>query len=171
MAPVVDPVDEAGEPQHVFGHALAPLAARGRAGQRLAQRLGGLGEHLGLAPGGLQLTGQLADVLAPVAFGVLHQPVQARQLLAHPLHLLVDRALRAPQLLGAAPPLGRQHLVLHAQQLLDWQFLEGRLRRLRTAGRPSVGARDEDEHGEEPDHDDREQRNHEFHVANATTGV
>ena len=31
--------------------------------------------------------------------------------------------------------------------------------------------RDQDEHGEEPDHDDREQRNDEFHVANATTGV
>lgn len=106
-------------------------------------------------------------MLAAVAFGVLHEPVQPRQLLAHPLHLLVDRALRAPQLLGAAPPLGRQHLVLHAQQLLDREFLGGRLR---TAGSPGVGA-DEDEHGKEPDHDDCEQRNHEFHVANATTGV
>jgi hypothetical protein len=32
-------------------------------------------------------------------------------------------------------------------------------------------ARDEDEHHEEPDHDDGEERDHEFHAPNATTGV
>ncbi len=31
--------------------------------------------------------------------------------------------------------------------------------------------RDEDEHDEQPDHDDGKQRNDEFHVRNATTGV
>ena len=36
---VVDVLDEAGEPQHVFGHALAPLAPRLAAGERLAQAL------------------------------------------------------------------------------------------------------------------------------------
>ena len=61
--------------------------------------------------------------------------------------------------------------MLHAQQLLHREFLGGRLRCLRTAGSPSVGARDEDEHGQEPHHDDREQRDDEFHVENATTGV
>ena len=86
------------------------------------------------------------------------------------LHLVVDRALRAAQLLGAATPLGRQHLVLHAQQLLDRQLLGGASAG-DAAGSPGVGARDEDEHDEEPDHDDREERNDEFHVRNATTGV
>ena len=42
---VVDVLDEAGEPQHVFGHALAPLAARLAAGERLAQAVGGVGER------------------------------------------------------------------------------------------------------------------------------
>ena len=168
---VVDAVDEAGEAQHVFGHALAPLPACGGARQRLAQRLRGLGQHLRLATRRLQLTRELAHVLAPIALGLLDQPVQPRQLLAHPLHLLVDGALRAAQLLGAAPPLGRQHLVLHAQQLLDRQLLGvvcGACGRRAVAG---VGARHEDEHHEEPDHDDREQRNHEFHAPHGTTGV
>ena len=42
---VVDVLDEAGEPQHVFGHALAPLAPRLAAGERLAQAVGGVGER------------------------------------------------------------------------------------------------------------------------------
>ena len=100
------------------------------------------------------------------ALGLLDQAIEPGQLLAHPLHLVVDRGLRAPQLLGAATALGRQHLVLHAQQLLDRELLG--CRRTPTGTR---GAGDEDEHDEQPDHDDTQQRNHEFHVSNATTGV
>ena len=37
VAAVVDAVDEAGEAEHVFGHALPPLPARGGARERLAQ--------------------------------------------------------------------------------------------------------------------------------------
>ena len=52
---VADALDQAGGPQHVVGHALAPLAPRRGVGQRLAQRLGGVGQagagrrHLGQA--------------------------------------------------------------------------------------------------------------------------
>ena len=41
---VVDALDEAGGAQHVVGHALAPLATGLRAGQGLAQVLGGVGQ-------------------------------------------------------------------------------------------------------------------------------
>ncbi len=102
-------------------------------------------------------------MLAPVALGVLDQAVEPRQFLAHRADLLADRALGAAQLLGAPAPLGGQHLVLHAHQLFDRQFLRDRRRRRRPARGAHVGARHEDEHREEPDHDDRKQRNHEFH--------
>ena len=68
---VVDAVDEAGEAQHVFGHALAPLAARGGARQRLAERLRGVGEDLGVAARLLQLRGELADVLLALALDLV----------------------------------------------------------------------------------------------------
>ncbi len=114
----------------------------------------------------MQLAAELAHVLASLPLGLLDQAIEPGQLLAHPLHLEVDRGLGAPQLLGAATALGRQHLVLHAQQLLDRELLG--CRRTPTGTR---GAGDEDEHEEQPDHDGTQQRNHEFHVSNATTGV
>jgi hypothetical protein len=45
------------------------------------------------------------------------------------------------------------------------------LRNLRTTRRPDVGARGEHEHDEQPEHDDGEERDHEFHVPHGTTGV
>jgi hypothetical protein len=44
---VVDTFVEAGKTQHVFRHALAPLAASVGAGQRFAQAVGGGRQHLG----------------------------------------------------------------------------------------------------------------------------
>ena len=123
VAPVVDAVDEAGEPQHVFGHALAPLATRGGARQRLAQRLRGLGEHLGVAA-------------RPRGAGELSSPTCSRRSLsmsctsdgeplevaAHGAELVVDQRLLALEILGAETALGREHLLVHAQQLLDRQL-------------------------------------------------
>ena len=44
---VVDVLGEPGEAQHVLGHALAPLAASLRVGQRLAQHARRVGERAG----------------------------------------------------------------------------------------------------------------------------
>ena len=164
VAAVVDAVDEAGEAQHVFGHALPPLAARGGARQRLPERLRGVGQHLGLTAGLAELAGQLADVLPPVALDLFHQAVQARELVAHRPDLVVDRALGAPQLLGAAAPLGVEHLAVHAQELLDRQLGRGAGS---ATGRPSE-ARQHDRQASTtmPRSDD-----HQFHCCHGTTGV
>ena len=105
VAPVVDAVDEAGEPEHVFGHALAPLAACGGARERLAQRLRGLGEHLGVAPGLAQLGAELADVLAPLLLDVGDERRELLEVAAHADDLVVDQRLLALEVLGAETPL------------------------------------------------------------------
>ena len=46
---VVDALDQAGRPQHVVGHPLAPLPAGLGAGQRLAEALGGLDQVAAVA--------------------------------------------------------------------------------------------------------------------------
>src|SRR5207302_10213578 len=59
---VVDVLDEPGRPQHILGHALAPLASALGSCQRLSQALGGLGEGGGLLAGGPQLAGEVAEL-------------------------------------------------------------------------------------------------------------
>ncbi len=58
---VVDVLDEAGEAEHVFGHALAPLPTGLAARQRLAQALRGVGEVAGLGRVELELLAHLAE--------------------------------------------------------------------------------------------------------------
>ena len=75
---VVDVLDEPGEPQHVLGHALAPLAAGLRAGERLAQRLGRVGERARHLAVGAQALLDPAELLCrPFAEGVtMDQPTE-----------------------------------------------------------------------------------------------
>jgi hypothetical protein len=74
---VGDALDQAGEAQHVVGHALAPLAAGLGRGEHLAQRAGGGGEQRRLLVGAHEL-------LAQLAVGAGHRLLQPTQLGPHP---------------------------------------------------------------------------------------
>ena len=97
---VADALDQAGGPQHVVGHALAPLAPRLGVGERLAQRLRGVGQpgadrrHLGEA--GLDP----AVLLGPLALQRGHQLGDPVQLGPHVAHVLLDRGGPQGHLVG-----------------------------------------------------------------------
>ena len=92
---VVDALEEAGELQHVLRHALAPLAARLGARQRLAQplrRLRQLGHVRALR---VERVGELAELAATVGLELAHELVDPLQLGVHRRQLLVDQPLLA----------------------------------------------------------------------------
>ena len=64
---------EAGKAKHVFGHPLAPLATSIRAGQRLAQTVGGARKHLGDLGVDLQRAIDLAETLGGRVAELLHE--------------------------------------------------------------------------------------------------
>ena len=110
---VADALDEAGRPQHVIGHALAPLAPGPGVGQRLAERLGRVGQpgadlgHLGearLDP---------AALLGPLALERRHQLGDPAELDPHVAHVLFD---------GGGP---QRHLVGERAAELAHPLLEG----------------------------------------------
>ena len=95
---VVDALQEAGELQHVFGHPFAPLPPDPRAGERLAQLMGVLGEcvqTLVLAP---ELVGELAERSVAVVLELAHEVADLAELAGHRHELLVDEALLAVEL-------------------------------------------------------------------------
>ena len=84
---VVDVLDEAGETQHVLGHPLAPLAACGRADERLAERARRLAQVLGDLGVGAQGLVDLTELLGAGLAQRRHHRAEAAELGAH---LLVD---------------------------------------------------------------------------------
>ena len=187
VTPVVDAVDEAGEAQHVFGHALAPLPACGGARQRLAERLRGLGEHLGLAPR-LARAGRCSapDVLPTLALDLVQHAGEAGQLGPHVGHLQVDALTGPGELLRAEPALPVEHLLVHAYEPVDRagehrlvgrrprrdRLAHHRLDRHRGRRRLPAGAgqrdREHDHSGEGRGGQDGEQH---FHGGHGTAGV
>ena len=134
---VVDAVDEAGEPQHVFRHALAPLAPSRRARERFAERLRGLGEDLRVPAGFLELRRELTGVLLALALDLVDETGELGEVAAHPVQLLVDQRLLAVELLGAEPALGGEHLLVGAHELRD-RGLGGRRERGPILRRPHL---------------------------------
>ena len=87
---VVDALEQPGEAQDVVGHALAPLAPRLRAGERLPQRLGGAGQ-LGRRPQRVaQTLHQLAVLCGTITLEAADQVADPRQLVAHRREPLPD---------------------------------------------------------------------------------
>ena len=84
---VVDVLDEPRQAQDVFGHALAPLAACGRADERLAERAGRFAEVLGDLGVGAQGLVDLAELLGAGLAQRRHHGSEAAEL---GTHLLVD---------------------------------------------------------------------------------
>ena len=116
---VVDAFEQTREPQHVLGHALAPLAARLGARERLAQLLGVLGERgdaLVLAP---QLVAELAVGLALAAVERAHELAHLVELAGHRHELLVDQRLLAVELGSGAEPLLLEHGPVRLEQATE----------------------------------------------------
>ena len=117
------PLVEAGQAQHVLGHPLAPLATGVRAGQRLAQALGGAGQGLGDLGVDLQRPIDLAEALAGGLAELLDERAEpldvgldARLHLAQPL---VDDLLAGCQAGVVGLRGGAQLLASHGDGLLD----------------------------------------------------
>ncbi len=119
LAPVVDPLDQAGQAQHVVGHALTPLAPGLGAGQRLAQALGGVGQALALTRRLGQPGHQLAVLQGPVALERGHQVAHPGELGAHALHLGLDHGVAQLGLLVAGRHVVAQLVAGHGQHQLD----------------------------------------------------
>ena len=113
---VVDVLDEAGQAEHVLGHALAPLAAGLRVGQRLPQALRagreGLGD-LGLRPQRLVHLAELLGVALAQLPDELPEPLHLRpQLRLHLVQPGVDDVLLGGELLLAGGEVGAELLLL-----------------------------------------------------------
>ena len=80
---VVDVLGEAGQAEHVLGHALAPLATGLRVGEGLAQHPGGVGQGGGDLGVGAQRLVDLAEALGAGRADVADQLAEALQLGAH----------------------------------------------------------------------------------------
>ena len=63
-----------------------------------------------------------------------------------------------------------EHLLLHAQELLDRELLRHPAAAASDAARAALPG-DEDEHDQQPDHDDTQERNHQFHARTVRRGV
>ena len=116
---VVDALEEAGELQHVLRHALAPLAARLGARQRLAQPLGGLRQLGHVRPLRIERVGELAELAATVGLELAHELVDPLQLGVHRRQLLIDQPLLALEVAA-----GELALAVHQRLAARHQVLE-----------------------------------------------
>src|SRR5262249_32748997 len=89
---VVHALEEPGELQHVFRHALAPLAANARIGKRLSQLLCVLRKRVQSFVLPAELVRQLPEGALPVVLG------RAAEVTAHRHELLIDQVLLAVEL-------------------------------------------------------------------------
>ena len=118
-------------------------------------------------PGRLQLAAELADVLAPLPLGLLDQAVEPRPAPRASRCTWWSIAVCVPRSSSVPRRRSADSISCCMRSSCSTGSSWG-------AGRTPTGTRgagDEDEHDEQPDHDDTQQRNHEFHVSNATTGV
>ena len=149
---VVDAFVEAGETEHVFGHALAPLATSVRTGQRLAEAVGGGRQHVGDLGMHLQRPVDLAEPLGRRLPELLHQLRQPLDIGAHAgLHLaeaLVDELALTGQSSIVGLAVGTELFTAHGDGLLDRQagsladdLGRDRMRDGRNAGRAGCGRR------------------------------
>jgi hypothetical protein len=111
LAEVVDALDEAGQPEDIVSHALAPLAAGLGAGQRLAELAGGVGQG-GRGAGGLAQAGEdLALLLGPFEAERGDQVAHATDVVLEAGDPLVERFVAELRGTGVAGPaeMGGQH--------------------------------------------------------------
>ena len=114
---VLDALDEAGEREHVLGHALAPLAAGLRARQRLAQALRRAGELREPVPLLAHDALEHVELRAALLLELGQQLGDAPELAAHRLQLRVDDLALAVELRGRPLALARHERAVRVEQL------------------------------------------------------